>query len=70
MPEQVSIPINNCKRCPHCKKQLSKSHGYATDYRCLANKKKLIARYIEWPSEEPQDGAIPEWCPFTNDNIS
>ena len=68
MPAQVLISIINCKSCPHCKKQFTKRYGYATDYRCTVNKSKLIARYVEWPSEKPQDNMIPEWCPFSKES--
>lgn len=63
MPAHVMIPINNCKKCPHCDTKLTKGYGHATDYIC--NKvDRLIAGYVEWPSQEPQDSLIPEWCPF------
>ena len=59
----VLIPIENCTQCPHCETKLTKGYGYATDYYCsFTYDNRLIAGYVEWPSEIPKEP--PKWCPF------
>lgn len=60
----VKLKIVNCKQCPNCKTKLTRGAGYATDYYCTAKSNRTIAGYVEWMSEEPQDGEIPAWCPM------
>jgi hypothetical protein len=61
-----TLKIKNCVECPHSTTKLTKGYGYAEDYICTATKRKnnVIAGYVEWPSEMPQDGEFPEWCPL------
>ena len=61
-----TLKIKNCKECPNCFTKSTKGYGYAEDYICKATKRKnnLIAGYVEWSYQEPQDGDFPEWCPL------
>ncbi len=63
MAKQVLIPIVNCKKCPHCYTKLTKGFGFVTDFMCRLTDK-CIKGYCEWKSDEPQDGEIPDFCPF------
>jgi len=60
------VPVKNCTECPHCTTKLTKGYGYAEDYLCTLTKRKdnLIAGYVEWTSEAPQDHVFPQWCPL------
>ena len=77
MPASILIPIDNCMKCPFCKNERTIGAGYAEDYLCSKvldpNNKpygfKLIAGYVEWAREGPQDNQIPDWCPFNSDDI-
>lgn len=74
MHDFVMIQVVNCKQCPHCVKERTVGAGYAEDYLCKASPVpkevrhpygyKVIAGYVEWPSQEPKDHQIPAWCPF------
>jgi hypothetical protein len=48
--------------CPKIKYEKTIGAGCADDYLCGAKRNKLIAGYIEWPSEEPKE--VPKWCPL------
>lgn len=64
MHDHVYIKIINCRQCPHCDTKLTKGYGYATDYYCKEFNNAIIAGYVEWDSEAPQDNQIPYWCPL------
>ena len=76
--KKVSLTITCCVQCPHCETGRTPRSGYAEDYFCnLAKTKKtkdnphgyrVIAGYVEWPSEEPQRNEIPLWCPLAQDD--
>lgn len=55
--------VTNCAKCPNCEQERTPRAGYAHDYYCKATGK-MIAGYIEWPSEMPKDGEFPDWCPL------
>ena len=68
------VVIANCIRCPHVTTERTRGAGCADDLLCKVSKApmaqdhhaigRLIRGYIEWPSELPKDGEIPEWCPL------
>ena len=71
MPKSIKLTIRNCMNCPHCDNDRTQGAGYAIDYFCKLvpdpkadYKFKVIKGYVEWHSEEPQDGEIPAWCPL------
>lgn len=67
----VIVKIVNCMKCPHCDNDRTEGAGYAIDYYCSLTpdpkatyKFKVIEGYVEWSSEEPKNGEIPDWCPL------
>ena len=58
--------VPNCKQCPNCKTERTEGAGYAVDFICTAAGNQLIAGYVEWNSESPQDGTFPEFCPLVS----
>jgi hypothetical protein len=72
----ILIQIDKCEQCPYFATQRTLGAGCATDWICqnfivdenseirtgynTHERHRLIAGYIEWPSEEPKD--IPDWC--------
>lgn len=65
------LEIKNCKECPACDTERTLGAGCAEDYFCknvpdpeADYKFKVIKGYVEWSSEEPQDGQFPKWCPL------
>jgi hypothetical protein len=60
--------VNNCQECPNCIIDRTPGAGYALDYMCKANNKKIIAGYVEHTYEEPQNGKFPKWCPLKDSN--
>lgn len=69
-PEIRLAVITNCMSCPHVKMEATPGAGCATDYYCskAATKgdgtMKMIAGYVEWASEGPQDNEFPDFCPL------
>lgn len=60
----LTTTIDNCKACPFCDTKLTKGYGHALDYFCKKAGNKIIAAYVEWSSQAPQDNEIPDWCPL------
>ena len=57
------LRIKNCKQCSYCVIERTPGAGCAVDFICkIAGK--TIKSYVEWGSQEPQDGDFPEWCPL------
>lgn len=80
---KISYEVKDCTECQFCKGTklyTEDSWEHATDYWCTkvpavnepsrgrSNEPfKMIAGYIEWPSEMP---GIPEWCPLLDPKIA
>jgi hypothetical protein len=62
--KSVTLKITNCQQCPHCDTQRTVGAGCADDYVCKLLRRRVIAGYVEYSSEEPQDNQIPNWCPL------
>jgi hypothetical protein len=60
--------VTNCMNCPNCKVERTPQAGDALDYYCEAisknTKHNMIAGYVEYESEGPQDGKFPKFCPL------
>lgn len=69
------LKIENCSECPHRQMEPTYGAGFAVDWLCARTPRpskqephpnapgaRLIAGYIEYPSEEPEK--IPKWCPL------
>lgn len=71
--EKRMIVLDSCFSCPNVFKERTPGAGYAVDYLCRAaplkvpddrhRKFKVVAGYIEWPSEL-RSHTIPKWCPL------
>lgn len=71
MPQSVTLEIINCMQCPYHDVLRTPGADYAMDYVCKRSVLlesehgfREIVGYVEWPSQEPQDHAIPDWCPL------
>lgn len=59
---KIGLEINKCRSCPLVEIERTPKAGYAFDYFCSATSPmKLIASYVEYPSEIPE---VPDWCPI------
>ena len=57
--------VTGCHKCPNEKAERTPGAGYALDHYCTAvTPKKIVAGYVEWPSEERKDGDFPKFCPL------
>lgn len=68
---KITIEVNNCKDCPHLKKErhyTSDSFEMAFDWFCKKQDHKQIETYVEW--HEEKDVKIPDWCPCINETKS
>lgn len=57
------LTLTNCKQCTYHYTERTPGSGYAIDYHCAKAGQK-IAVYVELPSQEPQDGVFPNFCPL------
>ncbi len=71
MLEKVTVKVEAtcCLECPFCQTKRTIGAGDALDFLCKAFPKyeKVIAGYVEYDSELPQEGQIPDWCPFAEE---
>lgn len=74
MAKSILLLITNCQRCPNCTTERTRGAGCASDFLCKAVKDpsadygfKVIRGYVEWGSQAPKDGEIPDWCPFISE---
>ena len=75
--KSVTLKIECCTECPHCKTGRTFGAGCADDFFCKKKKDstadhgyKVIVGYVEWPSEMPKKGQIPTWCPLKKKGVA